>query len=144
MTTEITNPLPETWEAAAQLQGVDPNALPDVSMIPERLKKFTVGMYKRAIVVEALNKAAGLTGEKRWKPDYTNDQWDKNYPWGVPGKDDKVPSGFGFSGTTYDHSNATTHVGSRLELRESDLVDHMWENFRELLIDTMLIPQDEE
>lgn len=138
-----TEKLPTSWEAAAQLMGIDPNALPDVSMIPDRLKNFTVGMYQRAVVVESLNKALGLEGEDRWIPNYNSGKWDKFYPWGVPGKDDKVPSGFGFSDSSYVCSNTHSCVGARLELRDSKLVFHMFEYFRQILVDTMTIPPDE-
>ncbi len=137
--------LPTTWEAAAQLMGLDPNVLPDVSMIADRFRNYNVGMYKRAVVVEALNKAFGDEGEERWIPNYDNGKWDKNYPWGVPGPDAVVPSGFGFSGTSSDHSYTATNVGSRLELRDPKLVYHMLDTpeYRQILVDTMTIPPGE-
>jgi hypothetical protein len=131
-----------TWEHAAKLVGVDPEALPDVSMLPERLQLFTTAMYKRAIVVEALNKALKPKAP-RWIPDYNNSNEYKYYPWVGIGADPAAASGFGFSHTDYRYTGTGTGVGARLSLRSSDLVEHMFKHFRQVLIDTLVIPPDE-
>jgi hypothetical protein len=131
-----------TWEDAAKLVGVDPEALPDVSMLPARLQLFTTAMYKRAIVVEALNKALKPKAP-RWIPNYNNSNEYKYYPWVWPGKDSAAASGFGFDDADCNCTDTGTDVGARLSLRSSDLVGHMFKHFRQMLIDTMVIPPDE-
>lgn len=132
-----------SWEDAAKLVGVDPNALPDVSMLPERLHAFTIGNYKRAIVVEALNKAY-KPKLPRWIPNFKDGSQIKYYPYVWPGEDSAVASGFGFQDTTYNYTSTGTDVGARLLLRDVELIEHMYTHFRQLLVDTMLIPQDEQ
>jgi hypothetical protein len=132
-----------SWEAAAKRVGVDPNALPDVSMLPERLHAFTIGNYKRAIVVEALNKAYNPK-LPRWIPNFKDSSQLKFYPYVWPGEDEAVASGFGFRHTAYDYTRTHSDVSARLLLRDSDLIEHMYTHFRQLLVDTMLIPLDEQ
>jgi hypothetical protein len=132
-----------SWEAAAKLVGVDPNALPDVSMLPERLKAFTTGNYKRAIVVEALNKAY-KPKSPRWIPNFNDGSQLKFYPWVWPGEDSAAAGGFGFQDAYYSYTLTRANVGARLLLRDVELVEHMFTHFRQLLVDTMLIPLDEQ
>lgn len=64
--------------------------------------------YKKIkIIAEALNEG--------WKPDYSNSNQAKYYPWF------KYKAGSGFSYSNYGSSNTGTGVGSRLVFKSSDL-----------------------
>jgi hypothetical protein len=81
--------------------GLDPASLPDVSSIPEEFRKPIIAGYKLMIVYKAINNG--------WKPDWSNYQQWKYYPWF-----EVLSSGFGFSGTDYGYVGTVTCVGSRL------------------------------
>jgi hypothetical protein len=91
----------KTFEDACAKENIDPQQLPDVSMIPEEMKKHVVAYYKLLVIYKAINNG--------WKPDWSD--WDqyKYYPWF-----EVLSSGFGFS-RSYDGCDGTgTAVGSRL------------------------------
>jgi hypothetical protein len=91
----------KSFEDACKKDGIDPNILPDVSMIPEEFRKAIINAYKLMIIYKAINNG--------WKPDWKNNDQYKYFPWFSV-----LSSGFGFS---YSHSvcgRAYAHVGSRL------------------------------
>jgi hypothetical protein len=91
----------KTFKDACEKCGLDPANLPDVSLIPDDLRKVIVANYKLTIIYRAINNG--------WKPDWNNYDQYKYYPWfGV------LSSGFGFSGSDYNFTCTTTTVGSRL------------------------------
>lgn len=70
-------------------------------MLPEDLKKPIVAAYKLMVVFLAINNG--------WKPDWSNWNQYKYYPWLSVRS-----SGFGFSDSDYGCVYADTSVGSRL------------------------------
>lgn len=91
----------KTFEDACAKESIDPQQLPDVSMIPEEMIKHVVAYYKLLVIYKAINNG--------WKPDWSD--WDqyKYYPWF-----EVLSSGFGFSISGYDFDNSGAVVGSRL------------------------------
>ena len=45
----------DSFEAACKKQNVDPTALPEVDMLPERFRKAIIAVYKLFIIFEAVN-----------------------------------------------------------------------------------------
>ena len=91
----------KSFEDACVKENIDPTALPDVSMIPEDLRKPIISAYKLMIIFLAINNG--------WRPDWSkSSQW-KYYPWYRV-----LSSGFGFSHSDCYCGNADTSVGSRL------------------------------
>jgi hypothetical protein len=91
----------KTFEDACKKLNLDPEKLPDVSMIPEDLSKPMIAAYKLLIIFRAINNG--------WKPNWSKGSQYKFYPWyGV------LSSGFGFSDWYYSYVYAYTCVGSRL------------------------------
>ena len=91
----------KTFENACKKENIDPNILPDVSMIPVEFRKPIIVHYKLMIIYKAINNG--------WKPDWSNDNQYKYFPWfGV------LSSGFGGSNSYFDCSYSLTTVGSRL------------------------------
>jgi hypothetical protein len=91
----------KTFEDACAKESIDPQQLPDVSMLPEDMRKHVVNYYKLLIIYKAINNG--------WKPDWSNWNQYKYYPWF-----EVLSSGFGFSLSHYGYVNASTDVGSRL------------------------------
>ena len=63
---------------------------------------------------------------------------------GMAGEDSAAAGGFGFQDAYYSYTLTRANVGARLLLRDVELVEHMFTHFRQLLVDTMLIPLDEQ
>jgi hypothetical protein len=89
----------KSFEDACQHLGIEP-VLPEVSSLPEDLKKPVIANYKILIVFKAINNG--------WKPDWTNSNQYKYYPWF------RLSSGSGLSALDYDYLNSGSSVGSRL------------------------------
>ena len=91
----------KTFEDACKKLGVDPEILPGVTGLPEEFAKPIIAAYKLLIIYKAINNG--------WKPDWSNWNKYKYYPWfGV------LSSGFGFSCAGYYCGGANASVGSRL------------------------------
>jgi hypothetical protein len=121
----------KTFEQAYEALGIDANALPDFSMIPEGHQKAMLAHYKLVIIVEAVNEG--------WKPDWSNYNEAKYELWPDVVPDKKKPSGFGLSYHVTDYWFARTFVGSRLCFKNRELAKHTFETFKELYEDYMLI-----
>jgi hypothetical protein len=91
----------DSFEAACKKQNIDPTALPEVSMLPERFQKAIVAVYKLFIIFEAVNDG--------WVCRPGDTSQNKYSPW-LP----VLSSGFGFGVSGYRYSYTTTDVGSRL------------------------------
>lgn len=121
----------KTFEQACKALGVDANALPDFSMIPEGHRKAMLAHYKLVIIVEAVNEG--------WKPDWSNRNEAKYELWPDVVPDRKKPSGFGLSyGVTFGW-NSLASVGSRLCFKSRELAKHTFETFKGLYEDYLLI-----
>lgn len=94
----------KTFENACEKEGINPELLPDVSMIPEEYRKSIIAHYKLQIIYKAINNG--------WNPNFEDSIQNKYYPWFYF---NTVPaSGGGFSCYDFAYTSATTHVGSRL------------------------------
>ena len=121
----------KTFKQACKALGIDANALPDFSMIPEGHQKAMLAHYKLVIIVEAVNES--------WKPDWSNHNEAKYELWPDVVPDKKKPSGFGLSFNDADDWRAHTGVGSRLCFKNRELAKHTFETFKGLYEDYMLI-----
>jgi hypothetical protein len=131
MTTTTQSATIETFEDACAKLGVDPAALPDFSIMPEKHRKALLAHSKLILIAEALNDG--------WQPDWNNSgQW-KYIPWFEIEASKEKPAGFGFSGTDADGWRAYTSVGSRLCFSSSDIAIYAGTQFADLYKDYFLI-----
>lgn len=111
----------KSFEDACNKVGIDPAALPNVSMLPEQMQNALVAQYKLWVIAKALNDG--------WEPDWTNDDEYKYYPWFYM---QDGSSGLGFSDPGFDDDYAGTAVGSRLCFKSSELARYAGKTFLEL------------
>jgi hypothetical protein len=121
----------KTFEDACKKIGVDQSgyeALADVSSIPDEFRKSITAHNKLLIIYKAINNG--------WKPDYSN--WDqyKYYPWFKV-----LSSGFGFSLTYYLCDHTCTRVGSRLCTDTSEKALYIAKQFEALYQDYLLFSE---
>jgi len=102
-TVEFNFKMIKSFEDACKKENVDPEKLPDVSMLPEGLRKAIINAYKLMIIFQAINNG--------WIADYTDWNQYKYYPWYEV---KSSGSGFVLSDSGYDYTIAFTYVGSRL------------------------------
>ena len=91
----------KTFEDACTKLGIDPTALPELSLIPEEFRKPILAAYKLMIIYKAINNG--------WVPDWSKSSQYKYYPWFWV-----LSSGFGFSDSLYAYDFTITTVGSLL------------------------------
>ncbi|UBM58261.1 hypothetical protein LAG90_15765 [Marinilongibacter aquaticus] len=94
----------ETFELAAEFVGLDPSALPDVSMLEEAEGKAITAFYKLSVLSRAAWKQSGRT------LDWTNGSQRKYHAWFF--LSDGAASEFSYY--DYDFVNRFSYVGSRL------------------------------
>jgi hypothetical protein len=121
----------KTFQQACEALGVDANALPDFSMIPEGHRKAMMAHYKLVIIVEAVNKG--------WKPDWPNHNEVKYELWLNVVPNETKPSGVGLSFSGAAGWGAYASVGSRLCFKNRELAEHTFETFKGLYEDYLLI-----
>ena len=91
-----------SFEKACEKEGLDPvMVLPDVSMVPENLRKALIAVLKLFIIHQAINngwipRMGDASQMKYWA-----------YHW-------VLSSGLGFDDSCYDYDDADATVGSRL------------------------------
>ena len=121
----------KTWQEAFKNQGLDPNVMPDVSILPVEMQKPQIALYKLHVVTKELN------GD--WTPDYrpNNDQY-KYTPWfRVNGNDEKT-SGVGLSCDDYVDWHTNAYFGVRLCYKDEETAQYAGEQFLELWEDLFL------
>lgn len=91
----------KTFEDACNKVSVDPSKLPEVSMIPEDLRKPIISAFNLMIIFLAINDG--------WKPNWGNYSEYKYYPWFYV-----LSSGFGFDSSDCGFTDTYSYVGSRL------------------------------
>ncbi len=96
----------KSFEDACRRENIDSKALPDVSMIPEPFRNAILNVYKLFIIFQAINNG--------WKPDWSNHNQYKYYPWFEIKETKALSSGFGFSCSNCYYTYTRTSVGSRL------------------------------
>ena len=121
----------KTFEDACKQLELDPEVIPDVSMLPEEFRKAIINGYKLFIIYKAINNG--------WTPDWTNWNQYKYYPWFEVKASKAVSSGFGFSDSDYGSTYSVTYVGSRLctDTREKAL--YIASTFQEVYKEYLLI-----
>lgn len=113
------------FEQACKELGIT-NALPDVSMLPERDQKAILAYYKLSVIIQWVNEG--------WEPNWQD--WDerKYYPWF-----NAFPGGLGYSYTYYTDSNTTENLGSRLCFKTRRLAREWGQKLLPLYEDYLLI-----
>ena len=109
----------KTFEDACEVLEIDP------IIFPNKTPKSTIAHYKLEIIVEALNEG--------WEPNWNNNNEYKYYPWFK-----QSPSGFGFSGTSYDYWFTRASVGSRLCFKTRELSNYAGTQFEDIYKDFMI------
>lgn len=117
----------KSFDDACKKLGIDPKALPDVSMISEEFRKALIAAYKLFIIFKSINDG--------WDADFTNSHQVKYFPWL---RVNSAGSGFGFSGSAYSYGSACASVGSRLCTDTSEKAIYISEQFREEYADFFL------
>lgn len=124
-------PLVTTYEEACQVTGTDPNALPDVTMLPEEDQKSVIAYCKLIVVAKALNEG--------WVPDFTNGDQYKYWPWFWVERDSSGASaGLSYTNTNHTASTTDANVGSRLCFKTRELARYAGETFTSLYRDYLL------
>ena len=110
----------KTFEAACKKLKLDPKkCLPVVSGMPKHHQDATIAHAKLVIITEALNDG--------WKPDWTNGNWDKYYPW----FDMSSGSGLSFCVVCVVRGSLSA-VGSRLCFKSRQLAEYAGKQFKKL------------
>ena len=121
----------KSFEDACKKEGINPEKIPDVSMLPEEMQKALISVYKLFVVFKAIKNG--------WEPDWTN--WDqyKYFPWFEVNASEEVPSGFGFSASDFVYSLSVTTLGSRLCIDTREKALYIASQFEDLYKDFLLI-----
>lgn len=115
------------WEDYFEHKGLDPKAMPDVSMLPVQYHKPLIAQYKLEVIIEVENDG--------WVADYTNHNQIKYSPWFIVKADEKRKSGFGLSYGDYDGWMSVTDVGVRLSMKDVATVEAVANQFIDLYED---------
>ena len=120
----------KTWQEAFAAKGMNPEIMPDVSMLPEAYRKQQLALYKLHVVAEVINDG--------WKPDYTNlRQW-KYFPWFRVEASKENPSGFGLSFNVCAYWYSFSGVGVRLCFKSEEIAEYVGKQFIDLYQDLFL------
>ena len=119
----------KSFEDACNKVGINPELLPDVTLLPEEFKKAVIAGYKLMVIYKAINDG--------WNPDWSNEDEYKYYPWFWV-----LPSGFGFSCSCYNCTCTDTAVGSRLCTDSSDKVMFIAKTFEKEYQEYFLYSQE--
>ncbi|WP_312922576.1 hypothetical protein [Empedobacter brevis] len=84
------------------------------------IPKYIISHLQSIIIVKALNEG--------WIPDWSNRNQAKYFPW----FDMEASSSGGFVYYDYDYWLTSTHVGSRLCLKSSELAEYVGKQFKEI------------
>lgn len=120
----------KTFEDAMAYTGRDLSAIQAFQALPEQDRVYHEACYKRAVVIEALNKEAN--GGENWTPNWEDQNEYKYYSW-VWLKSKPEGKGFVVDGADFSYSLTGTFVGSRLCLKSSELVYYFNDQFKDLL-----------
>ena len=123
----------KSFENACVKLNLDPEALPDVSMIPEEFQKAIINGYKLMIIYKAINDG--------WTPNWNDSSEWKYYPWFWVEASAALSSGFGFSVSHYYYAYTHTHVGSRLCTNSSEKALYIAKTFQQEYKEYFLIQQ---
>ena len=130
----------ERFIALCEKNGVDPNAIVDVSKVPEKRKRYSLACDKLAIIAECYNKEDedGNIVEMELFPDYNNrNQWKYELLFQIV-KDESSVSGFGLAYHGYDGWYAHPRCGGRLCWRSVATGKRAFTDFTEYFEDVYL------
>lgn len=113
------------FEQACKELGIT-NALPDVSMLPERNQKAILAFYKLSVIIQCVN--------EDWEPNWQDWAERKYFPWF-----DVLPAGLGYSHTNFTASDTTANLGSRLCFKSVGLAAEWAQKLLPLYEDFLLI-----
>ncbi|MGN6601214.1 MAG: hypothetical protein ACTHK8_02120 [Ginsengibacter sp.] len=120
----------ETWQEAFEAKGLDPEKMPDVSMIPQEYQKPVIAQYKLNVVADVLNEG--------WEPDYTDWNQPKYFPWFevVANKEKRSGSALSYLGCV--SWLTVTFCGVRLSYRDRETAAYAGRQFTQLYQDLYL------
>lgn len=121
----------KSFSDACKKESVNPESLPEVSMIPEEFRKAIIAAYKLFIIFKSINNG--------WTPNWSNRDQYKYFPWFEVKSTKARSSGFGFSYTYYLSTHAATSVGSRLCTDSADKALYIANTFQEEYKEFLLI-----
>lgn len=121
----------KTYEDACAALQLDVNALPDVSMLPEKHRKGVTAFCKLVIITAALNQG--------WEPNWNDTDEYKYSTWHGIEASEEQPAGFGFSHSDYVTTLSHSHVGSRLSYRTRELALYSAKQFEAEWLDFKLL-----
>jgi len=119
----------KTFEDACKALNIETN-VPDFSASPAKHQKALLAHYKLVIIVEAANEG--------WQPDWSSNEY-KYTLWPDVEEDKTKSSGFGLSFNGVDGWYTDTYVGSRLCFKNRNVAEYIFETFKELYEDYLLI-----
>lgn len=128
----------KTYEDACNVLGINPENQPDVSDCENEDIKSILAYHKLIIIARALNEG--------WKPDWSNSNEYKYYPWFQYKTTGVLFGGLAFNGalagfvystTYYTASYAYAHFGSRLCFKTSELAKYAGVQFGEIWNDLL-------
>lgn len=99
-------------DAAYALTGRTNFEMPPIPGLPDEDRNYMKDHFDWTVVVEAINTEAN--DGKKWEPDFTNANERKYEGWVWVEPSDTDPSGWVFSRTASDWTNASATFGSRL------------------------------
>lgn len=122
----------KTFDDACKIEKLDPKkVIPDFSAYPKQDHAAMIAHAKLVIIARAANRLAN--GGKEWRPDWTDyNQW-KHYPWFDMSRGS---SGFRFNG--YGRWGSDSRVGSRLCFISREVANHVGKQFVKLYKDYFL------
>lgn len=123
----------KSFEDACTATGINPQALPDVSMLPTDVGEYLLSIYKLSVIAKAIN------GD--WVADFGNHDQRKYYPWFYSEEGYKPGSGGGFSCDVHDYALTLTSVGARLSFETWEKAKYAGRTFIDLYEKALLIPQ---
>ena len=112
---------------ACKKLGKNPNVLPDVSMLDEKMQKFIIGLYKLAIIRDAI-----VDG---WEADYENSSQRK---WFAIFIYDSSSSSFRFNVAGYGRTAAFAGSGARLSFETEKQAIYFGKQFIDLHNEVLL------
>ncbi len=116
----------KTFEDACKIEGLDPEkVIPDFSCYPVQDHSAMIAHAKLVIIARAANRLANKGVE--WKPDWTNNNQWKYYPWFEMYRGS---SGFRFG--DFDLWHSYSYVGSRLCFLSREVGEYVATTFLDL------------
>jgi len=118
------------FEEACAKENIDPEKLPEVSMIPEKYRTPLLAAYKLMVGFDAVNDVD--------VPDYSDLSTLKYEPrfW-------VLSSGAGFDTSLCTNSSTNAGLGSRFATLKREKLSHMQEQFEQEFKDLILLPKQE-